>query len=188
MSKQSPMELYTDAIYCILNNNSSDWLLLIQQKNSRRRLKLSLSRNHYRQITYESPSGGFINCKSKAVWKIAKSLYIYSMCVCVWVRGLWAHCDAVLDGCPHSDVPIDSLAYMAENRPVFHCRSIQTQCWGDSPRLTHKHTSTHRCLHLNTYEHGNTIVCPLQAVSTFLESPTVLGEEIISPRACVVPC
>lgn len=76
----------------------------------------------------------------------------------VWVCGLWAHCDAVLDGCPHSDVPIDFLAYMAENRPVFRCRSIQTQCWGDSPRLTHKHT--HRCLHLNTYKCESTIVSP----------------------------
>ncbi|CAB1430636.1 unnamed protein product [Pleuronectes platessa] len=35
------------------------------------------------------------------------------------VRSLWAHCDGVLDGCPHSDVPIDSLAYMAEHRPCF---------------------------------------------------------------------
>lgn len=61
---------------------------------------------------------------------MAKPLYVYSVCahVCVLVRGLWAHCDAVLDGCPHSDVPIDFLAYMAEYRPVFHCRSIQTQC------------------------------------------------------------
>lgn len=60
---------------------------------------------------------------------MAKPLFVYSVCahVCVLVRGLWAHCDAVLDGCPHSDVPIDFLAYMAEYRPVFHCRSIQTQ-------------------------------------------------------------
>lgn len=50
-------------------------------------MKLSLSSNHYRQITHESPSRGFINCKSKAVWNISKSLYMYTMCVCVWV---WA--------------------------------------------------------------------------------------------------
>lgn len=84
---------------------------------------------------------------------MAKPLFIH--CVGEGVRegvhGLWAHCDAVLDGCPHSDVPIDSLAYMAEYRPGFQ---VDT---GAAPRGQPRglHTNTHTRLY--TYKHGNTI-------------------------------
>lgn len=76
---------------------------------------------------------------------MAKPLYVYSVCahVCVLVRGLWAHCDAVLDGCPHSDVPIDFLAYMADTGLFSTAGRYRRSAEGTARGFrTHTHTHT----------------------------------------------
>lgn len=130
--------------------------LLVRQKNSPKGLKRSLSSNHYRQITHESPSGGFRNHKSKAIWKMAKPLYIY--CVCVRV------CKCTASG--HIVMPFWTAALILMSLSTPWPTWPSTGLFSTAGRYRRSaegtarglHTDTHT--HLNTYKHGNTIASP----------------------------
>lgn len=110
---------------------------------------LSLSSNHYRQITHESPSGGFRNHNSKAIWKMAKPLYICSVCVCMCV----------------SARPLGTLWCRFGWLPSFWCPYRLPGLHGQVQACFPLQVDTDAVLRgqpeaLNTYKHGNTIVSP----------------------------
>lgn len=104
---------------------------------------LSLSSNHYRQITHESPSGGFRNHNSKAIWKMAKPLYICSVCVCLYV------CECTASG--HIVMPFWTAALILMSLSTPWPTWPSTGLFSTAGRYRRSAEGTARGLHTNTH-------------------------------------